>query len=119
MARWNALNFLGASNLIGNPVAFINTLGTGVKDFYYEPVNGFMKGAREGGIGIVKGTGSLFVNTFLGSVSSIGKISSSLSSTVLSITGDEDFIQKRNMTMVKHKPRGFMEGLNQGVGGAL
>jgi hypothetical protein len=101
MIKWNAFSFLGASNLIGNPIGFINTLGTGVKDFYYEPVNGFMKGAKEGGLGIVKGTGSLFKNTFLGSVNSIGKISSSLSATVLSITGDEEFIQRRNMTMVR------------------
>jgi len=95
MIKWNAFSFLGASNLIGNPIGLINSLGTGVKDFYYEPINGFMKGAKEGGLGIVKGTGSLVRNTFLGSVNSISKISSSLSSTMLTITGDEDLIQRR------------------------
>ena len=48
MIKWNALSFLGASNLIGNPVSFINTVGTCVKDSYYEPVNSFMKGEKEG-----------------------------------------------------------------------
>jgi hypothetical protein len=49
-------------------------------------------GAAEGGLGIVRGTGSLVKNTFVGSVSSFGKISSSLSAGILSITGDEEFI---------------------------
>lgn len=35
--KWNTLSFLGASNLIGNPVKFIDTLGTGFEEFYYEP----------------------------------------------------------------------------------
>lgn len=35
--KWNTLSFVGASNLIGNPVKFIDTLGTGFEEFYYEP----------------------------------------------------------------------------------
>ena len=35
--KWNMFNFIGASNLIGNPISFLNSVGTGVKDFWYEP----------------------------------------------------------------------------------
>jgi vacuolar protein sorting-associated protein 13A/C len=91
--KWNTLSFLGASNLIGNPISLINTLGTGVEEFFYEPYQGFMRGgAAEGALGIVSGTGSLFKNTSLGLVGSLGKIGSSISAGILSITGDEEFI---------------------------
>ena len=108
--KWSALSLIGSSNLIGNPVSLWHSVGTGVKDFYYEPVHGFMKGAAAGGLGIVKGTGSLVKNTFVGSVSSIGKISSSLSAGMLAITGDEEFIQRRSMGLIKQKPRGLVQG---------
>jgi len=116
---WNALSFLGGSNLIGNPVNFLNTLGTGVKDFYYEPVNGFMRGPREGAHGLVRGTGSLVKNTFVGSVGSLGKISSSLSAGMLAITGDDEFMMQRNRGMIKQRPTTVMQGIEQGVGSAL
>lgn len=32
---FNILKFIGASNLLGNPVNFVNALGTGIEDFYY------------------------------------------------------------------------------------
>jgi hypothetical protein len=110
--KWSALSLIGASNLIGNPVGLINTLGTGVKDFWYEPVHGFMKGAKEGGLGIVKGTGSLLTNTVVGSFGSIGKISSSLSASMLAITGDDEYIQKRTMGMIRGRPQDLVQGLS-------
>lgn len=49
-------------------------------------------GAAEGGLGIVRGAGSLFKNTSLGLVGSLGKIGSSISAGILSMTNDEEFI---------------------------
>jgi len=92
----NALSFIGASNLLGNPVGFMDQLGTGFHDFYYEPANGFAKGFKEGLIGSAKGTTSLMKNTVVGSVSSLGKISTSLGSAMLHLTGDDEFIGERN-----------------------
>ena len=37
----NALSFIGASNLLGNPVGFMDQVGTGFRDFYYQPAEGF------------------------------------------------------------------------------
>lgn len=33
--KWNLLKLIGASNLLGNPTNFVNSLGTGVQDFFY------------------------------------------------------------------------------------
>ena len=33
----NVVKLLGSSDLIGNPVNFVNTLGTGAKEFFHEP----------------------------------------------------------------------------------
>jgi hypothetical protein len=30
-------------DLIGNPLSFVGSLGTGVKDFFYEPAQGLIK----------------------------------------------------------------------------
>lgn len=73
---------------MGNPVNFIDTLGTGFNDFYYEPANGFKRSYKEGSMGLVKGTGSLIRNTVGGTIGSIGKVSSSIGSALLYLTGD-------------------------------
>jgi hypothetical protein len=41
MIKENGITFLGASNLIGNPVNLINTLGMGFREFVSEPYKGF------------------------------------------------------------------------------
>ena len=89
----NMINFIGASNLIGNPISFLNTVGTGIKDFWYEPTQGMMIGPAETASGFYRGTKSLIGNTMSASVHSLGKISSSLSSTLLNITGDTEYMQ--------------------------
>lgn len=53
---------------------FVNALGTGVQDFFYEPREGFTRGTIQGGIGIIKGTTSLVTNTFVGAIGSASKM---------------------------------------------
>ena len=62
--KTNIFAVLGASSLLGNPIQFVNSLGTGVRDFFYKPFDGFIEnGAIEGGRGFIDGTGSLLKNT--------------------------------------------------------
>lgn len=75
--------------MFGNPITFIDTVGTGFKDFYYEPANGFKKSYRDGGYGMMKGTGSLLRNTVGGTIGSIGKVSHSIGSALLFLAGDQ------------------------------
>ena len=39
--RQNTFRLFGGANIFGNPVGFIGTVGSGFKDFYYEPASGF------------------------------------------------------------------------------
>ena len=84
----NTLSIFGGSNLLGNPVGFFDTIGEGFSDFYYEPANGYQKSWTQGGVGAVKGTSSLVRNTVGGTIGSLGKVSSSISSALLYLTGD-------------------------------
>ena len=43
----NLLKLIASSDLIGNPTDFVNTLGTGAKQFYYEPKEGFGHDVKE------------------------------------------------------------------------
>jgi hypothetical protein len=42
---------IGSVDIIGNPVSFVSTLGTGFVDFFYEPAQGLIKVGRPGFIG--------------------------------------------------------------------
>ena len=37
----NVLSFVGASNLLGNPVGFMDQVGIGFREFYYQPAEGY------------------------------------------------------------------------------
>lgn len=40
-------------DMLGDPVNFVKHLGTGVKEFYNKPKDGFKKGPIDGGKGIL------------------------------------------------------------------
>lgn len=94
---------------------FVNSLGTGVQDFFYHPREGFVKGPLQGGLGIIKGTTSLFKNTLIGTIGSASKMVSSVSKGLLVISQDNEFVQKRDVDNIKKKPKNFLEGLKFGL----
>ena len=106
----NALRLVGSSDLIGNPTDFVNTLGTGVKSFYYEPRDGFMKGPLQGGIGLIKGTGSLAAHVVGGLAGSVSKVTNTLNKGLLQLSGDTEYIHKKEIKDIRHKPTGALDG---------
>lgn len=70
-------------------------MGTGVKDFFYKPIEGFVDGPIEGGKGLVIGTVSLFGNTAKGAFGSVSRIVNTVSKSLLFLAGDEDYIDRR------------------------
>eukprot|EP01084_Bolivina_argentea_P123306 218517_1 len=61
---FRAFKIIGSVELLGNPVAFLQNVASGVKDFLYEPVAGLREGSMKGfGLGVVKGTSSLLRRT--------------------------------------------------------
>ena len=63
-----------------------------------------MKGPIQGGIGIIKGTGSLVKNTLIGTIGSASKMVSSVSKGLLVLSSDKEYIQKRDVDNIKKKP---------------
>lgn len=115
----NVILIIGSTGVLGNPVNLMRTIGTGVHDFVHEPIDGFRVSAAQGGIGVLKGTGSLFKNTAEGVFGSVSKFSSSISKGLLIFTRDEEFLYEREGQLMSEKPKNIVEGVGYGVKRAL
>ena len=78
---------------IGNPVGLFSNIGTGIKDLYKKPKEGFVKGPLEGGLGILKGAGSLLKNTLSGSLNTVNKITGSLGTGFAGLSLDDEYMK--------------------------
>lgn len=94
------LKVLGSIELIGNPVGLVKHLARGVYDLIDKPIEGFIKGPIEGGIGIAKGVGSLVQNTITGTFNSTSKIAGSISGGLAAISMDTKYKVKREQYKV-------------------
>jgi len=84
----NLFSIIGASSLLGNPIQFVNSIGTGFKDFFYMPYEGIIEGPMEGAMGIGKGAVSLVKHTTEGIFGSVASIVQSASKGILVLTDD-------------------------------
>lgn len=82
----SVVKVFGALEIIGNPLGLFKDISTGVVDLFEKPIDGFLQGPLEGGVGLVAGAGSLVKNTVAGTFNTIGKVTDSLASGVSSIT---------------------------------
>jgi vacuolar protein sorting-associated protein 13A/C len=57
---------LGSFEFLGNPVSTVSHLGSGVSDFFYEPLEGLMVSPAAFGHGLLKGSTSLLRNSVTG-----------------------------------------------------
>ncbi|EAR98083.2 amine-terminal region of chorein, A TM vesicle-mediated sorter (macronuclear) [Tetrahymena thermophila SB210] len=108
------LQLLGSVNIIGNPASLIKNIGTGVSDLIEMPIDGFIKGPLEGGVGVVKGAGSLIKNTVSGTFGSVQGITDSIGSGFSQLSMDKEFIQSRDnikRKKAKHVGHGVKLGL--------
>lgn len=81
---------IGSSDIIGNPVGFVNKLGTGVYEFVAEPTKGLLKGPDEFVGGIGKGVQGLIGNAVSGGFDSLSKISGGLYTVVKNVGGEKN-----------------------------
>lgn len=79
---------LGSSDLIGNPIGFVDKLGTGVFEFLNEPRKGILKGPKGFVTGVGKGVKSLVGNLISAGFGSVGKITGSLYNVVREVGRD-------------------------------
>jgi vacuolar protein sorting-associated protein 13A/C len=85
------LSLIGSIELIGNPVGLVKHLAVGIYDLFDKPIEGFIKGPIEGGIGIIKGVASLTKNTVSGVSNSGGKIAGSIAGGLSAISLDKNY----------------------------
>eukprot|EP01084_Bolivina_argentea_P293505 504805_1 len=109
-----AYKFIGGLDIIGNPVQLVGNLGTGVKDFFYEPINGITESPDAFVRGLGKGTGSLVSGVIGGVFGSVSKVTGTLGKIATDATFDEDAIQERRIDQTKNQPQHVGDGLAKG-----
>ncbi|KAJ3192438.1 hypothetical protein HK101_006567 [Irineochytrium annulatum] len=121
--------FIGSADFLGNPVGLFNNVGSGVRDFFYEPYLGFeITRPQDFGIGLAKGTTSLFKKTVYGLTDTLSKVTASVSKGARVEQGEAKIFVASGITGVLSKPiegagkdgvGGFFKGLGKGLVGVV
>lgn len=103
---------IGSADFIGNPVGLFNTFGSGVSDFFYEPLLGLVSD-RPGdiGIGLAKGSIALVRKTVVGVTDTFAKLTGSISKGATALTFDPAFQQKRRLLQARNRPKHALGGI--------
>jgi len=111
-------------DVIGNPVSLVMDLKQGVGDFFYEPIQGIIKGPEEAVEGLALGVASLFSHTVGGALGALSKISGTLGEGISSLTFDDE-MKKRRRQRRREQPniarsgKDLVEGLFGGITGLV
>lgn len=85
---------IGSLDFVGNPTMALNSIFTGVRDFFFEPSLALLKSHQnpsELGMGVVRGTLSLVSNSASGVFGIASKISATAGHAAATLTLDRDF----------------------------
>lgn len=116
-------------DVIGNPFGLISGLKKGATDFFYEPIQGAIRGPGEFAEGLVLGVRSLFGHTVGGAAGAVSKMTGALGKGLAALTFDDDY-QRHRREMQRSKPatmqegfarsgKGLVMGVLEGVGGVV
>lgn len=109
-----AYKLLGSLEFLGNPVGLVSNMGSGLADFFTEPVNGAVHSPQQFGVGLAKGSLSLVKGTVGGVLTSVGSITGTFAKGFAVASLDSDFIE--SSTARQHNaPKNAVEGLVQGT----
>lgn len=103
---------IGSADFIGNPVGLFSTFGSGVSDFFYEPLLGLVSD-RPGdiGIGLAKGSFALVRKTVVGLTDTFAKFTGSIGKGATMLTFDPAFQQKRRNIQARNRPKHAVDGV--------
>lgn len=94
-------------------MGLVQNLGTGVKDFFYEPFEGMSEGSLEAFLsGLGKGTNSLLGNTMEGTFTAASKITGTLGHGLASLTLDRRYNHDRARRRAQ-EAQNVSEGIKQ------
>jgi len=86
---------VGSLAILGAPADFISNVGTGVRDFFYEPIQGAVHGPRQFIEGLEAGTQSLARGVFVGVVRGAANVTEVVNANLAGLTADDEFIDER------------------------
>ena len=101
---------IGSLAILGAPADFISNVGTGVRDFFYEPINGMVQGPAQFLEGLEVGTQSLARGVFVGVVRGAANVTEVVNSNLAGLTADDNFIDER-----KAHQRMLTDAMSRGV----
>jgi hypothetical protein len=101
---------LGSLAILGAPADFISNVGTGVRDFFYEPIQGAVHGPRQFIEGLEAGTQSLARGVFVGVVRGAANVAGIVNNNLALASADDDFIDER-----KAHQRMITDAMSRGV----
>merc|ERR1712137_305496 len=107
--------FIFGAEILGSPISLVSNLGTGVKDFFAEPAQGFTRSPAEFGVGIARGTTSLVKNTTVGIFNTTSKFTGAVASGAATLSFDQQYQLERDKSRVREKPRHAGQGLRYGA----
>jgi hypothetical protein len=99
--------------VLGNPVSLVSGVGSGVKDFFYEPAQGLVSSPKDFGTGLVKGSASLLRSVTTGLFGAASKVTGSVGKGLSTLTMDSSFQSSRrarNNRKIKHAGEGLLQG---------
>jgi len=103
-------SILGSLAILGAPADFISNVGTGVRDFFYEPIQGAVHGPRQFIEGLEAGTQSLARGVFVGGLSLAANVAEIVNHNLALASADDDFIGER-----KAHQRMLTDAMSRGV----
>ena len=86
---------IGSLAILGAPADFLANVGTGVRDFFYEPINGIIHGPQQFIEGLEAGTQSLARGLVVGVARGAANVTDVVNSNLVGLTADDDFINER------------------------
>jgi vacuolar protein sorting-associated protein 13A/C len=95
---WQLYKIVGSLELVGNPIGLLSSLGSGVRDFFYEPAHAIITSPteiRKIGRGVVKGAVSLVSNTTVGFLGTGITITRSIGRGVAKLSMDSTYLRRR------------------------
>lgn len=101
---------LGSLAILGAPADFISNVGTGVRDFFYEPIQGAVHGPRQFIEGLEAGTQSLARGVFVGVVRGAANVAEIVNHNLALASADDDFIIER-----KNHQRMLTDAMSRGA----
>ncbi|KAJ8600557.1 hypothetical protein CTAYLR_007921 [Chrysophaeum taylorii] len=86
---------VGSLASIGSPVNLVDSIGGGVKQFFYAPAMGIVQSPEAFATGVFKGTTGLVGNVVGGVTKSVAGIGNAVSANVSMLSGDKEYIAQR------------------------